>query len=489
MTRLLSRGIALAGLAGLLLGLAACSTNPATGEQSFTAFMSPQDELRVGREQHPKILEEFGGAYDDPRLSAYVSQLGDRLAAVSHRPDLDYTFTIIDSPIVNAFALPGGYVYVSRGLLALADNEAELAGVIGHEIGHVTARHSAERYSRGVLANLSAGLLGAVIGEPGVADVLNLGAGLYVRSYSRSQELEADQLGLRYMVTRGYDPNAVASFLERLRARAKLDAALNGVGGDPDGYDLLATHPRTVDRVRDAQAAVGALRHGGRSGRDAYLTQLDGMLYGDNPEQGFVRGRRFVHPVLRFEFIVPPDYALINGQTHVMAVGPDKARIRFDMAAVQAGVSMRQYLETSAWTRQLPLTNIEAISVNGMEGATAVARLRGSSNSTDVRVVAVRADATRAYRFIFVGPTQVMRRQQEALRRTTYSLRKLDASEVSSLKPYRLRLHRVTVGDTVARLARRMPEGPNAEARFRVLNSLPDGEEPAVGQLIKYVGF
>ncbi|NQW08335.1 MAG: M48 family metalloprotease [Alphaproteobacteria bacterium] len=490
MIRPLSRAAALAGMAFLLLGLSACSTNPATGEQSFTAFMSPEDELRVGREQHPKILEEFGGAYDDPRLAAYVTRIGNKLGAISHRPDLNYTFTILDSPIVNAFALPGGYVYVSRGLLALADNEAELAGVIGHEIGHVTARHSAERYSRSVLVGLGAGVISAVIGDAGATDLLNLGAGLYVRGYSRSQELDADQLGLRYMMAGDYDPNAIASFLERLRARATLDAALNGTGGNPDGYDLLATHPRTIDRVRQAQAAVGGLRHAGRLERETYLNQLDGMLYGDNPEQGFVRGRRFVHPVLRFEFVVPPDYALINGQTHVTAIGPDKARILFDTTSVPAGMSMRRYLGTSEWTRQLvPLTNLEVISVNGMDGATAIARLSGSTGSRDVRVVAVRADTTKIYRFIFVGPTHIMHRQQEELRRTTYSLRRLDAAETVSLKPYRLRIHRVEPGDTVGRLAQWMPEGPDSEARFRVLNGLTLGQEPAVGQLVKYVSF
>lgn len=481
--------VALASAAYLLLGLSACSTNPATGEQSFTAFMSPEDELRIGREQHPKILEEFGGSYNDPALAAYVSGIGNKLAIVSDRPGLNYTFTVLDSPIVNAFALPGGYVYVSRGLLALADNEAELAGVIGHEIGHVTARHSAERYSRSVVTGLGAGLLGAVIGEPGVADMLNLGAGLYLRGYSRSQELEADQLGLQYMMADGYDPNAMASFLDRLRASTKLEAALNGTGGDPDSYNLLATHPRTIDRVREAQAAVGGLHQGGRISREAYLNQLDGMLYGDNPEQGFVRGRRFVHPVLRFEFVVPPDYTLINGQTHVTAIGPENTSIRYDMASVPAGVSMRDYLERSTWTSQLPLTNVEAITVNGMRGATALARLGGSSGSEEVRVVAVRADPARIHRLVFIGPSQVMRRQQEALRRTTYSLRRIDEAEAAAIKPYRLRMHRVEPGDTVASLSKWMPEGRDPEARLRVLNGLAPGQEPAVGQLLKYISF
>ena len=191
------RAIRVPALSLALVALAACTTNPATGRNSFTGFMSPQQELQIGAEEHPKILATFGGAYDDAGIAAYVDEVGQRLARNSDLPELKLTFTVLDSSIVNAFALPGGYVYVSRGLLALARNEAELAGVLAHEIGHVTARHSAQRYSQTIIAGLGANVLGAVVGAP-AGQLAQLGAATYLSAYSRDQEFEADTLGVRY---------------------------------------------------------------------------------------------------------------------------------------------------------------------------------------------------------------------------------------------------------------------------------------------------
>ncbi len=470
---------------GFLL-LAGCSTNPVTGNQSFTAFMSPAEEVRIGAEQHPKILDEFGGAYEEDEIGAYVAVLGARLAAVSDRPDLKFTFTVLDSPLVNAFALPGGYVYLSRGLMALANNEAELAGVVGHEIGHVTARHSAERYSRGVVANLGAGLLGAVIGDRAVADALNLGSNLYLRAHSRDSEFEADTLGLRYMTRAGYDPDAVATFLESLRARDALDARLAGSDRDPDGFNLLATHPRTVDRVREAQRATGATGPGALE-RERYLKRIDGMLYGDDPEQGFVRDRTFQHPVLRFEFTVPPGFILFNGSRRVVARNANGAIVSFDGAPVPRGVAMDAYLANSRWTRDLRLTSLETLSINGLEAATASSRLQSQSGSVDLRLVAIRTAPDRIYRFVFTGPSAEIQRLETELRRTTYSFRLLSEAEAAELKPHRLRLHAVQPGDTAETLAELMPSSPEKVERFRVLNGFTRGEQPRVGTLVKYV--
>ena len=490
MTRFQSRSLAVrclgAVFAAMLLGLGGCSTNPATGEQSFTAFMSPQEEVRIGAEQHPRILQEFGGAYDDPDVGGYVAAIGGQLAAVSERPDLRFTFTVLDSPVVNAFALPGGYIYVSRGLMALANNEAELAGVVGHEIGHVTARHAAERYSRSVIAGLGAGLLGAVVGDRAVAEALNTGAGLYLRAYGRENEFEADILGLRYMTAIGYDPNAVASFLSSLREQTTLEARLAGSDADPDGFSLLATHPRTIDRVREAQRAAGTTQSGRLNG-DAYLQQLDGMLYGDAPEQGYVRDRSFLHPILRFTFTVPPGFALLNGPDRVVARNRAGVLISFDGDTVQPGLAMTEYLARSRWSQQLRPTSIEALSVNGLDAATAVSRLQSSNGPVEVRLVAYRATGNRLYRFLFVGKPGEMRRLETDLRRTTYSFRLLSEAEADALNPLRLRIHRVGPGDTLETLAALMAPGPQQAERFRVLNGLAPGQRPEAGRLVKYV--
>lgn len=469
-----------------LLALGACSTNPATGEQSFTAFMSPQDEVRIGSEQHPKILEQFGGALDDPEIGGYVATLGARLAAVSDRPDINFTFTVLNSPIVNAFALPGGYVYISRGLMALANNEAELAGVIGHEIGHVTARHSAERYSRSVLVGLGAGILGAVTGQRAIADLANVGAGLYIQSYSRSNEFEADSLGLRYMTRIGYDPRAVADFLSSLGATTRLEAKLRGSDSDPDAFNLLATHPRTLDRVREAQEATGTLQPG-RMERDTYLRKIDGLLYGDDPQQGFIRDRLFVHPVLGFEFTVPPGFILMNSSNQVVARNRGGTTISFSGAVDATGRSMAQYLGGSEWTSKLRLANLESFTVNGMDAATAATALQTQKGVVSIRLVAIRASDRQIYRFVFAGAPNALTALSTDLQRTTYSFKLLSESEAAAYKPHRLRIVQVRPGDTVDSLATRMPAGPEQRARFLVLNGLEGNEAVTPGQLIKIV--
>ncbi|MBL4613747.1 MAG: M48 family metalloprotease [Magnetovibrio sp.] len=205
----------LIGLLPALLAVAACSANPATGKQSFTGFMSPAKELQVGAEEHPKMVKQFGGQFDDQDWPKYVREIGQELASYSEMPELPWTFTVLNDTQVNAFALPGGYVYITRGLLALASDEAEMAGVLSHEIGHVTARHTAQRYSSTMATNLGLQVLGVLsnaAGVPGAENIAAVGANLALKSYSRDQELESDMLGVRYMTRAGYDPDAMASF-------------------------------------------------------------------------------------------------------------------------------------------------------------------------------------------------------------------------------------------------------------------------------------
>jgi len=214
-------------IAGLLPVLAGCTTNPATGEQQFAALMSPQQEVRVGAEEHEKVIKQFG-LYNDPALVNYVGEIGRRVTRNTERPDVQYKFFIVDSPIVNAFALPGGYIYVSRGLLALANSEAELAAVLAHETGHIPGRHSAERYSRGVVTSLGAAVLAAAIGNDTASQALGVGSDLFLKSYSRGQENEADSLGMRYLSRAGYDPKAMAAFLANLQEESALQTRISG---------------------------------------------------------------------------------------------------------------------------------------------------------------------------------------------------------------------------------------------------------------------
>jgi predicted Zn-dependent protease len=483
MTRF-SRYIALA--ATIVLG--ACSTNPATGERSFTAFMSPAQEQEVGAEEHPKILEQFGGEYDSPRVKAYADHIGQELARVSDVPNQKFTFTVLNSPIINAFALPGGYVYVTRGLMALAGDEAEFAGVIAHEIGHVAARHTAQRYSRSVAVGIGAALLGAVSGSDAVGQIANLGSELYLKSFSREQEFEADTLGVRYLARAGYDTGAMAGFLTRLHENSKLEAERAGASEDEvDKFDFFATHPRTVDRVdRAVQQANATMVANPRRGRVDYMTNLNGLVYGDSPENGLIRGRSFIHPKLRFRFDVPEGFRLINLPTQVVAKGPGGSLILFDIAKKRFNGTMSAYVR-DVWGRQLNLTHLEAIGVNGMDGGTAASRVNRGSEFVDLRLVAIRGGLNTIYRFAFITPPQLTNRLNEGLRRTTFSLRRLTAQEAAAAKPYRLLIRAAKDGDTVAKLAAQMPPIDFKEQVFRVLNGLPDGAEPRPGSLIKLI--
>ncbi|MDD9876695.1 MAG: M48 family metalloprotease [Magnetovibrio sp.] len=474
------------------LALGACSTNPATGKQSFTAFMSQEDEARIGAEEHPKILKELGGAYSEDDLGAYVASIGGKLAALSELPKIPWRFTVLNDEAVNAFALPGGYVYITRGLLALADNEAEMAGVLAHEIGHVTARHSAQRYSTAMATNIGLtvlGVLGSAAGVPsGVGRVANLGAQVAIQQYSQGQELEADMLGVRYMTRAGYDPRALTSFFRKLKAHSELEARQKGQDGV--NHNILSTHPRTADRIKQAielSKAKAVARPLVK--RRAYLNRIDGIVFGDDPSQGVRRGRTFMHPDLRFAFTVPPGFVLFNTPKQVVAFGPSKSRIIFDMANPKQAPRVRSlpnYID-GVWKHGLDVQRIERLDVNGLAGATGEARLSTGDGPRDVRLIAIRADKDQIFRFAFVTPPSESKRLNLELRRTTYSFRRLSASEAAAIQPLRIKMVTVRSGDTVQSMARRFPFERFRREWFRLLNDLKPGDPLVPGRRVKIV--
>ncbi len=473
-------------LMGLALLLAGCSVNPATGERNFTAFMSPEDELRVGREQHPKILKEFGGAYDHARANAYVNAVGQQLARQSDLPNLKFTFTVLDSDVINAFALPGGYVYISRGLLALANTEAELAGVLAHEIGHVTARHSAQRYSSSVVAGLGTALLGVVAGG-GAAQLGQQGAAAYLQGYSRDQEFEADKLGVRYLARTGYETGSMASFLASLKAYSELEARTSGLPDPASRYNIMSTHPRTGDRVAAATRAAQATQVANpRIGNIDHLNAIEGIVFGDSDGQGFVRGQVFAHKILGFRFEVPNGFHLANGTRQVVARGPNDAVILFNADTKSFRGRMTSYL-TDAWAPSAKLSGVEAINVNGMDAATGSTRLTQQGKSVDLRLVAIRFGPNQIYRFMFATPPASTQQLSEQLRRTTFSFRRLSDSEKRELKPWRVTTPAVRPGRNVSQLSRGLPLPGPKEEWFRVLNGLAPNSQPFANQRVKLV--
>ncbi len=454
------------------------------GAQSLFG-LSPADEKRIGREHHPKILEQFGGAYDDPALARYVDSIGQFLAAASDAPRVGYTFTVLDTPIVNAFAVPGGYVYVTRGLLALADSEAEVAGVLAHEIAHITARHGAKRHTKGALADLGLAVLGAATNNRAVADLGRVGAHAVLSAYSRKEEHEADEIGVTYLSRAGFDPRAMSSFLAKLKWQSDVEAAVRG-RSTRRALDFFATHPRTRDRVERAVAAARRKSVADPiTARNVYLSKIDGMVFGDAPEQGFVRGRRFVHPVIGFEFEAPPGFRLLNAERSVTGFGPDGARMYFDLQRIAPDRSLDRYLR-DAWAPRARLTGFERFTVNGMRAVTALAR--ESDGGSGVRLAAIRFQRDTVARFLFTPAAPSGSGLGRRYRAATYSFRRLRAAEAGTVRPWRIAIHEVGPGDTVKSLVdRRFAAGVEAPYRtFRLLNGLRRGE-PRAGDRVKLI--
>ena len=462
--------------------LGACSTNPATGQQQFTALMSPQQEVQVGASEHQKIIKQFG-LYQNASLNAYVNEVGKRVTTDTERPDVNYTFYVLDSPIVNAFALPGGYIYLSRGLVSLANSEAEMAAVLAHEAGHITGRHSAERYSRGVVTSLGAGVLSAVLGSQGASQALGVGANLYLSSYSRGQENEADSLGLRYMTRGGYDALAMQKFLSSLERQSNIDAQLAGRGKSA-GFNYFSTHPATADRVAQTRAQAASYPKGGKINRDRHLKEISGITYGDSAKQGFVRGQKFYHPQLGFFFEVPKGFNIINQPSQVVATSKSGAAIIFDMAANTQGFSPEAYIQN--WIKNKPLQGMERITVNGMPAATGGFTGAINGQAVLIRVVAIKW-GDRFARFQVAIPQNANGELIEGIKRSTYSFRNMTAQEKNTIRPYRIKTFAAKAGDSVASIARRSPFTQLQEERFRVLNGLQPGEQLQAGKIYKRV--
>lgn len=468
-----------------VMGLSACTLNPATGEKQFTAFMSPQQEVAVGAQEHAKIIQLFG-AYDNPAVTSYVRSVGERVARNTERGDVDYTFIVLDTPMVNAFALPGGYVYISRGLLQQANSEAELAAVLGHEIGHITGRHSAERYSRGVLTTLGAGILAAATDSNTVAQAAGIGSDLYIKSYSRGQEHQADDLGLRYLYNAGYEPEAMASFLANLDQYTAFEARLSGTD-QPMPFNYFSTHPQTSDRIAEVVDAARAYPDNERLiRREEYLQTIDGIVYGDSERHGFIRGQTFYHPAMGFTFSVPRGFRLVNQPDQVVAVSDGGAVIVFDAAQTPSAMEPLTYMQ-QVWMQGESLDAAEQVLINGLPAATAAFDATVNGRPMTLRIVAIQWSPNRFFRLQMAIPRGASGGLVEDLKRTTYSFRKLSDEEKRTIRPWKIDIVTAGAGDTVSSLAARMPFDDLKEERFRVLNALSASERVVPGRAYKIV--
>jgi predicted Zn-dependent protease len=390
---------------------------------------------------------------------------------------------MLNSQSINAFALPTGQLYVTRGLVALANDESELASVLAHEMGHVVARHAAIREEQAKQAALVGRVVTDVISDPEVGALALAKSKLALASFSRAQEFEADAIGIGIASRAGYDPYGAVRFLTSMEHNAELKPQQNGAAIDPRAPDFLSSHPATPERISNAQANARQYTGPASGGREkqAYLSGIDGIVFGEDPSEGFVRGRRFLHPRLGFTFTAPEGFTLENTAQAVLGVkhGGGQA-LRLDVVRVPSEQTLAGYL-TSGWIENIDAGTVEDVTINGFAGATAAAK----GDQWDFRLYAVRFGSD-VYRFIFASKHRTPE-SDHVFRDSIGTFRRMSLAEIEDAKPLRLQVVTVGPNDTVEKLAGRMALADRQLERFRVLNGLEPGERLKSGSEVKIV--
>lgn len=487
MTRRLRTGALM--LSAASLALSGCAT-PAEAQTGRTATAITPAEAKQGAEAHPQLLQEFGGAMSGPHAQ-YVEQVGKNIAVRSSLSGARDAFTVslLNSSVNNAFAIPGGYVYTTRQLVALMNNEAELAGVLGHEVGHVAARHSQRRQKaatkNSIIGLLGTVLTGAVLGNSQIGQLLGQsiqqGTQMLTLKFSRGQELEADKLGIQYLRSAGYDPRAMATVLQSLAMQNALDASLQG-RNDAKLPGWASTHPDPASRVRTANALAGNVT--GTTNRDTFLARIDGLTYGDDPAQGVIEGRQFIHPELRLTFAAPSGFYMVNG-TRAVSINGQSGQAQLTTAAYNGNLEgyVRQVFAGLSQQQQIVPQSLQRTTVNGLPAAYGITRVNSGNGQVDVVVFAYEFSNNQAFHFMAI--TQAGR--SGVFSPMFNSMRRITAAEAGQVVPRALDVVTVGRNDTVQSLAARMAYSDAQEQRFRVLNGLTAGQTVAPGQKVKIV--
>ena len=481
------KSIAAAAIAAFLvvLALANCAQNPVTGRTNFVT-MSEAQEVQVGRQEDAKVRQEYG-VYDNQALQQYVNEVGQRLAKNSHRPNLQYSFLVVDSPEINAFALPGGYIYITRGILAYLNSEAELAGVLGHELGHVTARHSVQQISASTAAGVGAALLQVFVPElrsQAGDSAINLLGNVLLSGYGREHELEADRLGAQYLARSGYDPQAMIRVVGVLKNQELFDAEVaKSEGRQPRSYHgVFASHPDSDTRLRQVVGEAGRPPPGStRVNQEEFLRRIDRMVFADSPEQGVIRNGNLYHTEFGLAFTFPPNWRTRNRPDRVVATNAANDVIidlRGAGAAQGAPADVLRKILRGNVGAQITQTRI-----NGLPAALTSVSMGGMP--TRVAVVFLGRHA-----FIIGGQArgpQAMQRARPEIDASINSFRTLSDAERKLARPLTLRVITAPRDTTFADLARNSPLGKNAVSHLRLINGMYPSGEPLAGQALKII--
>ncbi len=467
-----------------------CAVNPVTGKKEVM-LLSESQEIALGAESDPAIVASFG-LFEDQTLQAFINTKGQEMARISHRPDLKYEFKVLDSPVVNAFALPGGYVYFTRGILAHFNNEAEFAGVLGHEIGHITARHSARQYSKQLL--YQGGLILGVVLSKDIAqyaDVASQGLGLLFLKFGRDNESESDRLGVEYSTKIGYDAHEMAGFFN----------TLDRLSGGPEGRipTFLSTHPDPADRnvtveklATEWQAKVPNAKS---VNRDSYLRMIDGMIYGDDPKQGFVENDYFYHPELKFQYPVPAGWVVQNSPQAVqMAPKDGKAMMMLTLAQ---GASLEEAATAAMTQYNMQVVNQRTTSVNGLQALEVLADVKPDPQQQQTTTTAAQQVRSLSY-FIqynsniyhIMGLTYVadFATYEPRFLNTMKNFRQLTDPDKLNRKPDRIHIKTVAQTGTLEQALKSFGTPADKMNEVSVINGMLLTDQVTKGMLIKTVG-
>ena len=468
----------------LAVGLGGCAKNPVTGKEQIS-LISEGQEVSMGRQADREVLAQYG-AVDNPSLQEYFKDVGQQIARISDRPDLPWRFTVVDDPVVNAFALPGGFVYFARGILPYMNNEAEMAGVLGHEIGHVAARHAVSQASKAQLFNLGLGL-GSVLSPTfrQFGGLAQTGVGLLFLKYSRNDETQADRLGVRYMQRAGYDPRELSDFFtvfQRLSEQSRTSMPT-----------WLSTHPAPPDRVQKThELAEGLVAEAGnpaalRIGRDDFLRKIDGMVFGENPREGFTRDGHFYHPDLRFQMRYPSEWQVSNLRSMVTFVTTSgEAGIQLTLAPPETA-SARARAEQVAQQPGVRMEGGKAERINGLSSYLAQYRITDQSGQVIEALAGFISKQSQVFEIVGMAPPSVFRRYSGQLAEVIRSFAPLTDAKILGVQPDRLDLYRIRRGGTISDVARLFPN-PRIEAeKLALLNRVGIDEDLGAGTTVKII--